>query len=265
MPTIAHFSDIHFGREDPGAVEAMLEEFKSRRPDAVVISGDLTQRARRPQFEAAARFIAQLPDPKIMVPGNHDIPLYNVFARFFWPLRNFREVAGVNPMPIISLPDLWMVGVNSARPLRPRPRGFWKDGNLSKKQLIAMCLAAQQQDAVPNKVMVTHHPLAPCTDHHRGDVTGGARDAIRSCQSCGISLILGGHLHIPYAANAAEYHRLDGPPVYYVQAGTSTSNRRRGYNNSYNWITLSPGVINVDVRQWTGTHIDTFWSRDLPR
>lgn len=265
MPTIAHFSDIHFGREEPLAVEAMVDEMKGRTPDAVVVSGDLTQRARRPQFAAAAKFIARLPEPRLLVPGNHDIPLYNFVARFLWPLRNFREVAGATPLPIVERNDLWIIGVNSARPLRPRPRGFWKDGNLSKRQLIAMCVAAQRREEIPNKVMVTHHPLAPCTDHHRGDITGGAADAIRSCQSCGIQLILGGHLHIPFATNAAEYHRLPGPPVYYVQAGTSTSNRRRGFNNSYNWITITPQSITVEARHWVGDRMETLWTRSLPR
>ena len=92
MRTIAHISDIHFGRIDPPIVEAIVADISSMSPSLVVISGDLTQRARAGQFRDAAAFLARLPKPQLVVPGNHDIPLFDVFSRFFSPLGNYRKI-----------------------------------------------------------------------------------------------------------------------------------------------------------------------------
>src|SRR3954447_26019387 len=92
MRTIAHLSDLHFGRTDPDVVRGAIDAVRRLQPDLTVISGDLTQRARSHQFRAARAFLDRLPKPQIVVPGNHDIPLWNVFARSFSPLRKYRRI-----------------------------------------------------------------------------------------------------------------------------------------------------------------------------
>jgi len=83
---LLQISDPHFGTEDPGAVEALVPLVHEKRPGLVVLSGDITQRARRGQFEAARRFLDRLPAAALVViPGNHDIPLFNVFGRLLRP------------------------------------------------------------------------------------------------------------------------------------------------------------------------------------
>src|SRR4051812_18248336 len=117
MRTIAHISDLHFGRVDPPVAEALVEDLRAVGPALVVVSGDFTQRARRDQFEAAAAFLKRLPMPQLVVPGNHDLPLYDVATRFVRPLRRYRRFISADMRPMFRDDELLVVGVNSARPL----------------------------------------------------------------------------------------------------------------------------------------------------
>src|SRR3954471_22415928 len=100
MRTIAHISDIHFGRTDPAVVEGLIADFAGRRPDVLVVSGDFTQRARAGQYMAAADYHRRLPAPQLVVPGNHDIPLYDVIRRFFFPLQRYRKYITKDLRPV---------------------------------------------------------------------------------------------------------------------------------------------------------------------
>ena len=94
MSTIAHLSDVHFGRHDPVVVAAVEEFLFQRRPDLVVISGDFTQRARVAQYKLASEFVDRLEDGGLQVlavPGNHDVPLYDVVRRFARPLHRYKR------------------------------------------------------------------------------------------------------------------------------------------------------------------------------
>src|SRR6188508_1698757 len=102
MRTIVHLSDLHFGASDPALVAAVLDEVRRLAPDVIAVSGDLTQRARHSQFRAARAFLEALPAPIVVVPGNHDVPLYNVFARFTDPLRGFRKHVARGTTPFID-------------------------------------------------------------------------------------------------------------------------------------------------------------------
>src|SRR5690242_8777714 len=91
MRTILHLSDLHFGRTDPALIDPLLAAAREIAPDVVVVSGDLTQRARRAEFAAARAFLDALPSPQIVIPGNHDVPLYDVFSRFFRRLDRYQR------------------------------------------------------------------------------------------------------------------------------------------------------------------------------
>src|ERR687889_1424872 len=117
MHRIIHLSDVHFGRTDPVVVAAVLALVRRMEPHLVVVSGDLTQRARAWQFREAREFLDALPRPQIVVPGNHDVPLYNVFARFFQPLDNYKEHITRDLEPFYADAEIAVLGVNTARSL----------------------------------------------------------------------------------------------------------------------------------------------------
>src|SRR5207237_7158700 len=118
MRTLVHLSDLHFGRLDERMVEPLLATIRETRPDAVAVSGDLTQRARSDQFKAARAFLDALPRvPLIVVPGNHDVPLYNVWARFAQPLDKFRRYITDDLEPFFADEEIATLGLNTARAL----------------------------------------------------------------------------------------------------------------------------------------------------
>ena len=91
MRTIVHLSDLHFGRVNEALLTPLVEAVRALAPDVVVVSGDLTQRARAAEFQQAQEFLSRLPGPQIVVPGNHDVPLYNIAHRLLRPLDKFRR------------------------------------------------------------------------------------------------------------------------------------------------------------------------------
>src|ERR1051325_6543666 len=129
MRTLAHLSDLHFGRIDYSIIEPLVATVREIKPDVVVISGDLTQRARSQQFIEARKFLDSLPQPQIVVPGNHDVPLYNVFARFFQPLDKYRRYICTDTEPVYRDSEIVIVGLNTARSLT------FKNGRINEDQV----------------------------------------------------------------------------------------------------------------------------------
>ncbi|MGB9178581.1 MAG: metallophosphoesterase, partial [Pyrinomonadaceae bacterium] len=117
MRTIVHLSDLHFGRVDYSVVKPLIEHVKEAKPDLVAVSGDLTQRARTAQFKEAREFLDALPQPQIIVPGNHDVPLHNVFARFLQPLDKYRRHITDDLEPFYADEEIAVLGLNTARSL----------------------------------------------------------------------------------------------------------------------------------------------------
>lgn len=245
MRRLAHLSDLHFGREDPVLVRAVLEDLQSLRPDLTVVSGDLTQRARRAQFKAAASFLNAVPGPRLVVPGNHDIPLYDVVRRVVDPLGRFRRDVTSDLDPFRVDGEIAVLGINTARPSR------WKHGRVSLRQIdsIADHLAPLPEDVF--KVVVTHHPFVP----EPGDSPvrlQRAREALVVAERCGVDLVLAGHLHQGYLADLREHHATLERSILVAQAGTAVSRRRRGEPNAYNVVTIDGSEVTFDVRVWDG-------------
>src|SRR3954452_19014601 len=164
MRTIAHISDVHFGKIDPQIVEALIADLHAQKPDLMVISGDLTQRARAGQYQQAAEFLNRLPTPQIVIPGNHDIPKFNVFARFLSPLANYHKYITTDMYPVYEDAELMVVGLNSARSFTH------KSGWLSVEQIEK---ARERFSTAPSetfKVLVTHHPFIPPPRKPHADV-----------------------------------------------------------------------------------------------
>ena len=259
MRRLAHISDLHFGREEPAVVEGLLADLARVKPDLVVVSGDLTQRARRAQFRAAAAFFARLPAPRLVVPGNHDIPLYDVLRRFLDPLGRYRRFIDPELDPVFADAEIAVMGLNTARPTR------WVDGRVSARQVDALTARLGPLPPEVFKVVVTHHPFVPAPRDPAPARIEGAGPALAAAESCGVELFLAGHLHEGYLADLRQHHATLRRSILVAQAGTAVSNRRRNEPNGYNVITIDPPDLHFEVRAWDGTSFQARFAESYRR
>jgi 3',5'-cyclic AMP phosphodiesterase CpdA len=243
---IIHISDLHFGTEEPGVVEGLLVDIQQHPAHLLAVSGDLTQRARRGQFAAARAFLDRIALPRLIVPGNHDIPLYNVLARFGWPLHGYQRFITDDLLPRFQDEEIAVAGVNTARPNR------WKDGCISAEQIEGLRQHFAAHPEGVSKVLVAHHPFIPPERDARAMLVEGAAQALRVLEACGCHIILAGHLHLAYVGDVRPHHVEIKRSILVVQAGTATSHRRRDEPNAYNILTLDGPRLSIDVRAWNG-------------
>lgn len=236
MSILLHLSDTHFGTERPHVIDALLRLAREVQPDVVILSGDITQRARRAQFAAAKRFISELAVPvTLVIPGNHDIPLFNPIARLAYPYANYRSAFGEDLSPYFASDDLLVVCVNTTRPWRH------KDGEVSAAQIEDV--ARRLRDAAPQqlRVVVVHQPLLVIRESDRSNLLHGHQEAARVWTEAGADLILSGHIHLPYVQMLCTPQGTRGGTTWVVSAGTAISRRvREGNPNSVNLIRYAP-------------------------
>ena len=245
MRTIVHISDLHFGRHNLNAMADLVTSIEETRADLVVISGDFTQRARHAEFAEARLFLDRISFPKLVTPGNHDVPLYNLFSRTFRPFRKFDHyIAPLNqPLSFYSDDEFAVLALNTAR------RFTRKNGRLSHRQIADIGRIFGPLPSRRSKVIVTHHPLAIPSGKDPLELAGRASDANRAIADAGIHLLLSGHHHQALSGPIAEVG--GGGSVLIVHAGTAISTRTRGAaGNSYNVIKIDQENISVAVKAW---------------
>ncbi len=244
MRTIIHLSDLHFGRVDQALLGPLHDLIHAIAPNVVVVSGDLTQRARTEQFEEARAWLDTLPGPQIVVPGNHDISLYNVFRRFVKPLDRFKRYITDDLDPVFVDDEIAVVGVNTARSLTI------KDGRLNKEQVAG--IRAQLGGLAPHitRIVVTHHPFDLPTTFEEKDLVDRAGMAMEAFAECGVDVLLAGHMHVSHAASTASRYKIDSYAALVVQAGTATSTRGRGEVNSFNLLRVEHERVEIDRYGW---------------
>jgi 3',5'-cyclic AMP phosphodiesterase CpdA len=257
MRRIAHISDLHFGTEDPPVAAGLLGDLAEHRPHAVAVSGDLTQRARDSQFASAKAYLDKIPFPKIVVPGNHDQPLFNLAERWLWPLHRYKKWITPELRPLLQDEQLTLVGINTAR------RNTHKSGRVSIDQIhwLRETMVAAPRDTF--KVLVAHHPVIPPDHNPKETVVGRAKLMLQTLEACGCSLILAGHLHKAYSGDVRPYHVEIKRSILVFQAGTAISHRRRDEANAYNLITIDGDRLLLEVRAWDGSQFATLNRREF--
>ena len=244
MRTLIHLSDLHFGRVDQALIAPLRALVETLEPDVVVVSGDLTQRARSHEFQAARAFLDSLPGPQIVVPGNHDVPLYNVVSRFLTPLVKYRRYVTDDLDPEYVDDEIAVLGINTARSLT------FKDGRINREQIDQLRTRLDSLDAGLTKIIVTHHPFDLPPHFDPDDLVDRAPLAMDMFAACGVDLLLAGHLHASHAGNTAARYKIDGYAALIVQAGTATSTRGRGEVNSFNVLRVETDQIKVERYGW---------------
>lgn len=243
MRTLIHLSDLHFGRIDPPILDPLISFIHETKPDLVAISGDFTQRARTLEYLAAREFLDQIPFPKIVVPGNHDVPLRNLFLRFVRSLDSYRRYICDDLQPFFSDEEIAVAGVNTARALT------WKDGRINQGQLGRLRESFRALQGNQTRIVVTHHPFDLPAGAH-GAVVGRSRLAMTTLAECQVDMLLSGHFHIAGIGQTATRYNLPGFSALIVSSGTSTSTRWRGQPNSLNVIQIEEAKITIDRRVW---------------
>lgn len=236
MTRLLHISDTHFGTTVEPVVKAVQRLVTEWQPDVVLLGGDITQRARRHQFALARTFVQSLGRPVLAVPGNHDMPLFNLFARVLNPYGNYRRALGATLEPVFDNDQVLAIGVNSTRPHRR------KDGEVSAEQVqrVAQRLRGARRGQL--RVVLMHHPVRAVEESDTANLLIGRERAVPAWVDAGVDLILGGHIHLPYVVPLFGSQGPQGRGAWAVQAGTATSWRVRGsVPNSINLIEYAGG------------------------
>jgi 3',5'-cyclic AMP phosphodiesterase CpdA len=247
MLRILHGSDLHFGKPyDPEVGRAFQVAARKLGPDLIVLSGDLTQRAKVREYRAAREYLDALPRvPTVVTPGNHDVPLYRIFERLFAPFRNYREWISEDLDTVTLVDGAVVVSLNTAA-----PRRAIVNGRLRARQIDFARKAYAEAPVDDTRILVAHHHFAPAPDYEVDRPLPGAKSALDAFESMGVELILGGHLHRAFIGNSLDIYAGEDRDhgIVIVQSGTTTSHRGRAREqakNSFNVVVVEDQHLEI--------------------
>lgn len=258
---IAHLSDLHFGHHDLALAESLSADISGQKPDFVVISGDFTQTGSRREFAQAATFLKTLSVPFMAVPGNHDVPMFNLLRRFSAPYGHYRDFISDDLEPFVHMKGVALAGLKTSR--RFRWGLNWSDGSISRDQLEAMERKFETAPADAVRVVVAHHPLVHPEEvmERKQALVKRADLALETFARLNVRLVLSGHFHMSYVRrygvpDEVAQSQPTGPresavgKMLVAQSSSTISTRLRGHSNAYNLVEIADGNISIRVREW---------------
>ena len=247
MTVVVQISDPHFGTEQPSVVDALIALCAELNPDVLVLSGDITQRARAREFAAASAFVRRLQIPAVLaIAGNHDIPLFDLVSRLFRPYAGFHKAFGAEREPSFENADCVILSVKTTRRYRH------VDGEISSEQRERIAQRLSRADAQKVRVVVLHQPIAVPRSSEQKNVVHGHESAIESWAKAGADIILAGHIHLPFVLPLHEESPKLSRHLWAINAGTAVSNRvRYDAGNSVNVLRFAASpAATFGVEHW---------------
>lgn len=249
---IALLSDLHFGRARPELVQPLLDALTEAKPELIVIAGDFVQRARASQYKLARELIDRLPAPMLAVPGNHDIPLFNLPERLFAPRRAYRHWIARDTEPMVETPEAVIAGLDTT------DRMHHQRGSVSETQIARVARIIERTSADRTVVVVAHHPFHQDEKIEKKLMLGAPR-ALEAWGDAGPHMIVSGHLHTwtvePFTA------RRNRSMTLQVHCGTGLSTRVRGEPNDFALIDLRGRTARIERR--TATDDNAFTTSEV--
>ena len=266
MTSLMQISDPHFGTAQPMVMQALTHLAKAQKPDVLVLSGDITQRAQKAEFAQARAFCDSLAIPRLLaIPGNHDIPLFNLFQRLFTPYSRYLAAFGPELEPVVSTPLLHVIGVKTTR------RRRHKNGEVSAAQIARVVAELSRSKPAQLRIVVVHQPMHVMHSEDQHDRLRGWEPAMHAWSQAGADIVMGGHIHLPSLCDLSV--RLSGLErrFWCVQAGTALSTRvRAGNPNSVNMLRYQgpdqpfPCLLERWDFQAASSHFECVQSSELP-
>ena len=239
MTSLFHVSDIHFGAEDKAALAWFAAAVEETQPDAIVLTGDLTFRARRREFAAASDWLRGLARPLVIGPGNHDLPYFDLFERFAAPYRRYQALADVAVKPL-ELPGVTIVALDTTAHFQWRFN--WAEGRVTAKRLNQAVAQTASAPAGHTVLIACHHPLTGAVPGHEAGTRNGEA-ALAALTKAGADAFLSGHVHTPFELTRTIGER----QVRLIGAGT-LSERLRGHPPSFNIVRIEDEGVQVSLQ-----------------
>jgi len=241
---LVHISDLHFAPRSADQLAALSQGILAAAPDVLVATGDLTRNGTRAEFRMAAEFFGSLPVRKLIVPGNHDIPVFEPLLRVLSPFRRFASAFGDPFFPIQETPEVLIVGMNTAYGVR---LGWdWSLGRVSPRRLTQVVETLRARKAGRLAIVACHHPLCPNPADGRRSITSGGPAAFEQLAAAGMDILLHGHLH----RAGTRRHTIGRRTVFEICANTALSDRERDGTSGYNVITVDAGSWHLSTVGW---------------